>query len=76
MCDQTGCSPDLDEIEPIWSIIKRQVMKQDAKSQNELENADDQALEVYHSMSSNRASARLVRSYQQLMTLYQLLFVL
>ena len=44
LCEWPGYSPDFNAIELVWNIIKQKVKRNNPKSQRELENAIDQAL--------------------------------
>jgi transposase len=50
LCEWPGYSPDFNAIELVWNIIKQKVKSKNPKSQNELENAIDEAL---YSLSLN-----------------------
>ncbi len=45
LCQWPGYSPDFNAIEFIWNIIKQQVKNNNPKSQDELENAVDEAFD-------------------------------
>ncbi len=46
--DWPDYSPDFNAIELIWNIIKQKIKNKNPKSQDELENAADEALNLYN----------------------------
>jgi transposase len=70
LCEWPGYSPDFNAIELVWNIIKQKVKSKNPKSQNELENAIDEAL---YSLSINVIQSCIKKTqkiYQQFVSSY------
>ena len=72
LCGQPGYSPDFNAIELVWNIIKQKVKTKNPKSQCELENAIDEALNDL-SLSVIQACIQKTQNvYQQFVSSYQI----